>query len=255
MRKLRRNAFALSALCAFALLSGTGSPAAADASSFVRTALAGEREALTAVYQRRGEVDVGAVSGRVTPRGAKVDLAHLGEEDDAIVDLLQDGQGSAATARNGAVSLGGSAWKEFAQAAPKGDAQWHCLTEALYFEARGEGLTGQVAVAEVILNRVDSSYYPNTVCGVVHQGADSGKSCQFSYNCDGHPETITNSKAYDRAGRIARRMLDGRDRVLTGDATHYHNTSVRPKWSSKLVRTAKIGDHVFYRLPDQVAST
>ena len=77
--------------------------------------------------------------------------------------------------------------------------------------------------------------------------------CQFSYNCDGRPEKITEAEAFDRAGRIARAMLDGRARTLTGRATHYHNTSVRPRWSRKLERTAKIGDHVFYRLPPRVA--
>ena len=70
-----------------------------------------------------------------------------------------------------------------AQPAPEGDAEWQCLTEALYFEARGESLEGQIAVAEVILNRVDSPLYPRTVCGVVKQRGGGG--CQFSYTCDG----------------------------------------------------------------------
>ncbi|HUF86834.1 MAG TPA: cell wall hydrolase [Thermohalobaculum sp.] len=123
---------------------------------------------------------------------------------------------------------------------------WRCLAEALYFEARGERLTGQVAVAEVILNRVDDSAYPGTVCGVVRQGHGSGV-CQFSYFCDGKPEEVGNREAFERAGKIASVMLGGKPRILTGKATHFHATSVRPSWAKRMVRTAQIGAHIFYR--------
>lgn len=129
------------------------------------------------------------------------------------------------------------------------DPEWQCLTEALYFEARGESPIGQIAVAEVILNRVDSARYPDSVCAVIRQGAASGKGCQFSYNCDGKTEAIANRDAYETLGKIAWVMLQGRPRTLTGKATYYHNTSVRPKWARRLVQTARIGDHVFYRGP------
>lgn len=94
-----------------------------------------------------------------------------------------------------------------AQAPPTGDADWHCLAKAVYFEARGESLQGQVAVAEVILNRVESPRYPHSVCGVVQQAGHGG--CQFSFTCDGHPDRMRDAHAADLAGRIARAMLDG----------------------------------------------
>ena len=125
--------------------------------------------------------------------------------------------------------------------------QWHCLTEALYFEARGENLVGQVAVAEVILNRVDSKSYPNSVCGVIQQGQSKRNGCQFSFICDGKVEHIGDRKAYDELGKVAWVMLQGKPRILTGKATHYHATSVQPRWAKRLVRTARIGDHIFYR--------
>ncbi|MEM6354634.1 MAG: cell wall hydrolase [Pseudomonadota bacterium] len=131
--------------------------------------------------------------------------------------------------------------------------EWACLAEGLYFEARGEPIMGQIAVAEVILNRVDSRRYPDTVCDVLEQGAHRLNACQFSYNCDGQKETISEDMAFDRVGRVAWLMLEGRPRMLTGKATHYHATHVRPRWASKLVRTARIGDHIFYRPPVAVS--
>jgi spore germination cell wall hydrolase CwlJ-like protein len=125
--------------------------------------------------------------------------------------------------------------------------EWHCLTEALYFEARGESFRGQVAVAEVILNRVDSKRYPNSICGVVKQGQQRRNACQFSYNCDGIANRIGNKGVFEELGRLAWVMKQGHDRSLTGDALFYHNTSVRPRWARKMVRTTRIGDHIFYR--------
>jgi spore germination cell wall hydrolase CwlJ-like protein len=135
-----------------------------------------------------------------------------------------------------------------AQPAPEGDAEWQCLTEALYFEARGESLEGQVAVAEVILNRVDSPLYPRSVCGVVKQRGGGG--CQFSYVCDGRADRMRDKTAADRAGRVARAMLDGAPRILTDGATHFHTRAVRPGWSKRFAKTAAIGAHLFYRHPD-----
>lgn len=131
---------------------------------------------------------------------------------------------------------------------------WRCLAEAVYFEARGESTRGQVAVAEVILNRVDSRRYPKTVCGVVKQGTGKRNLCQFSYTCDGIPDRIHNKRAFLKAGKIAKMMLDGRPRVLTGKATHYHTTAVSPRWSKKLTKTALIGVHIFYKYPTKVSS-
>lgn len=124
--------------------------------------------------------------------------------------------------------------------------EWQCLTEAIYFESRGESLKGQVAVAEVILNRRDSGLYPRTVCGVVKQRGGGG--CQFSYVCGG------GGKMHERASRalaerIAQAMLAGAPRNLTAGATHFHTRAVSPSWSKRFARTAAIGTHLFYRQP------
>lgn len=126
-----------------------------------------------------------------------------------------------------------------------GGEDWQCLSKALYFEARGETLKGQFAVAEVILNRVDSPRYPNSVCGVVEQGGKG--SCQFSYHCDGARDVMRDKAAAATAGRIARLMLDGAPRSLTLGATHFHTRAVKPSWSRKFERTAAIGAHLFYK--------
>jgi len=132
----------------------------------------------------------------------------------------------------------------------RGGAEWRCLTTALYFEARGETIAGQFAVAEVILNRVDSPRYPDTICGVVYQGARSGGGCQFSFTCDGKPESIHEPGAYALAGRIAQVMKEGGPRVLTDGATHFHTHAVNPRWARSFPHTARIGAHLFYRQPD-----
>jgi spore germination cell wall hydrolase CwlJ-like protein len=141
--------------------------------------------------------------------------------------------------------------RDFLRALPraKGGSEWSCLTEALYFEARGETVRGIFAVAEVILNRVESGRYPNTVCGVVNQGTGKLYQCQFTYTCDGLKETITEPAAYDMVGKVARLMLDGKPRRLTDGATHYHTKSVTPRWSNAFPRTTTIGYHHFYRMP------
>lgn len=130
---------------------------------------------------------------------------------------------------------------------PTGDAQWECLRKAIYFESRGETLRGQFAVAEVILNRVDSPDYPGSICGVVEQRGGGG--CQFSYICDGRADTMRDDGAMWRASRIARVMMDGAPRALTLGATHFHTRAVRPGWSNRFAQTAAIGAHFFYRQP------
>lgn len=131
----------------------------------------------------------------------------------------------------------------------EGGREWQCLATALYFEARGEGIEGQYAVAEVILNRVDSPRYPDSICGVVYQGARSGGACQFSFACDGRPESIHERQAYALAGKIARVMKEGAPRLLTDGATHFHTRAVNPRWARTYPRTVAIGAHLFYRQP------
>lgn len=134
-----------------------------------------------------------------------------------------------------------------AQPKAKGSDEWRCLSEALYFEARGETVKGQFAVAEVIMNRVKSARFPGTLCGVIHQGTGKKYGCQFTYTCDGHKEVIAEPKAFSRVSKVARAILDGKAPKLTDGATHYHTTAVRPKWSRVYTKTARIGDHLFYR--------
>lgn len=141
-----------------------------------------------------------------------------------------------------------------AMPAVSGDAEFQCLAQAVYFESRGEPLSGQIAVAEVVLNRVDNPAYPRSICGVTKQGAGSGRGCQFSYACDGRPDVMTSSVSKARSEKIARMLIDGRPRSVTSGATHFHATYVRPDWSRKFARTASIGNHVFYRQPTRVAS-
>ncbi|WP_417728065.1 cell wall hydrolase [Roseovarius sp.] len=146
-----------------------------------------------------------------------------------------------------------SAWLD-QQDTAEGGAQWRCLAEALYFEARGESVKGQFAVAEVIMNRVDDSNYPDTICGVIHQGTGRKYQCQFTYTCDGHADVIAEREAFETVGKVARLMVDGAPRSLTSGATHYHTRSVSPRWARQFPRTASIGVHHFYRQPTRLSS-
>ncbi len=137
---------------------------------------------------------------------------------------------------------------------PKASAEMECLAEALYFEARGESIKGQFAVAEVILNRVQSSRFPKSVCGVIRQGTGRKYQCQFTYTCDGLSERISEPRAYKRSQQIAQASLDGVVKNLTQGATHYHTTAVRPRWSKVYSKTVKIGRHIFYRHTYRTAS-
>lgn len=144
--------------------------------------------------------------------------------------------------------------QDFGSEDVKNDPEWACLAEAIYFEARGESVKGQFAVAEVILNRVDSAEFPDSICKVVNQGTGRKYACQFTYTCDGMPEKINEPRAFDRVGMVAHLMTEGADRALTDGATHYHTKSVNPNWSRVFPRTATIGYHHFYRMPTRVSS-
>lgn len=136
------------------------------------------------------------------------------------------------------------------QGAASGDDEWACLSEALYFEARGESVRGQFAVAEVILNRVESAKYPNSICGVIKQGTGKKYQCQFTYTCDGKKELFNETSAQKNTQKVAAALLSGDvPRALTKGATHYHTKSVRPSWAKRFPRVATIGVHHFYRQP------
>ena len=123
-----------------------------------------------------------------------------------------------------------------------------CLANAVYFEARGEPVSGQIAVAQVVMNRVFSGFYPNEVCAVVYQNANRHLACQFTFACDGKSKIINERGAWARANRIAKQTLDGKLYVAAvGPATHYHAVYVRPNWVREMHKMARYGIHNFYR--------
>jgi spore germination cell wall hydrolase CwlJ-like protein len=123
-----------------------------------------------------------------------------------------------------------------------------CLANAIYFEARGEPVRGQIAVAQVVMNRVFSGYYPHDVCGVVYQAAHRHLACQFTFACDGIPDVVNEPDAWKRATEIARDTLDGKLWLPdVGKATHYHAYWVHPWWVHEMRKLDRIGVHTFYR--------
>jgi spore germination cell wall hydrolase CwlJ-like protein len=255
------KSLAAAGILAFALACG-GVSSRADTGSLIAAGSADARaalgESLTAllVAERTG-LDA-ALMAPVAP-SAKAAPADEGSDFSADAATAADGAAVPATASGPkrAATPGSDhfdlAWL-LAQPAPKRSAELDCLATALYFEARGEGLDGQAAVAEVILNRTGLPGFPGTVCAVVRDGAgDGADGCQFSYACDGRSDVVTDRTSYEVAERIAAAMMAGAPRSLTDGATHFHNDAVRPSWASRFARTARIGDHTFYRMPIRTA--
>jgi spore germination cell wall hydrolase CwlJ-like protein len=130
-----------------------------------------------------------------------------------------------------------------------------CLTRAAYYEARGEGRDGMRAVTQVVLNRVRHGAFPNSVCGVVYQGAGRRTGCQFSFTCDGSMRGRVNQTAWNRAREVASSALSGSVHAGVGTATHFHTTAVSPRWRHSLVRVNQVGDHIFYRFGGRSGSS
>ena len=123
-----------------------------------------------------------------------------------------------------------------------------CLAEAVYFESRGEAVRGQMAVAQVVMNRVFSGKYPDTVCGVVYQNKYRHLACQFTFACDNNPDVIREPDMWERARKIAKATLDGQIWLAeVGKSTHYHAYWVRPSWVAEMKKMYKFGVHTFYR--------
>ncbi len=190
--------------------------------------------------------------GAAVPAGADTAIVKLLGQDQRGLSAMSQARVASYLSVPAATSGYTSEWLA-AQKPAAGDAQWRCLSEALYFEARGETVKGQFAVAEVILNRVDSPGYPDTICGVINQGTGQKYACQFTYTCDGRPEVIAEPRAFERVGKIARIMATGAKRPLTKGATHYHTKSVSPGWARSFPRTASIGYHYFYKQPTRLS--
>mgnify|MGYP001357756976 CR=1 FL=1 len=151
------------------------------------------------------------------------------------------------------------------------DPEAYCLAENIYFEARSDTTAGQAAVADVVINRVNHRKYPNTICDVVYEGpireswktrADTDLSdeeriyypvrhrCQFSWYCDGKPDTIHDKDAWAKAQYIAYQMIYAeRYRGITEGSTHYHAHYVNPSWARQIQYVGSIESHKFYRLP------
>jgi spore germination cell wall hydrolase CwlJ-like protein len=132
--------------------------------------------------------------------------------------------------------------------------QVECMALNIYYEARGSNLADKAAVADVVLNRVNDTRYPNTVCEVVKQGLQDANGnmrrnkCQFSWYCDGKADNPQNQDLYVEAQSIAWNMVEeGKYRGITEGATHYHATYVNPRWASTLQLVGRIGAHIFYR--------
>ena len=121
-----------------------------------------------------------------------------------------------------------------------------CLANAVYFEARDQPFKGQVAVAQVVMNRVFSGFYPEDVCGVIYQNADHHLACQFTFACDGKRKVINERGAWARANRIARETLAGKlYEQAVGTATHYHALYVHPNWVREMHKLVRYGIHSF----------
>ncbi len=129
------------------------------------------------------------------------------------------------------------------------DAETMCMAQAVYYESAREPLDGQIAVAEVIANRMRDHRYPDTACGVVYQGATRTTGCQFTFTCDGALSVAPSGENWERAQRVAAHVLMKLHEERTGGATHYHATYVDPIWNAGLIKTDKIGLHIFYRFP------
>jgi len=122
-----------------------------------------------------------------------------------------------------------------------------CLALTVYFEARGESVYGQTAVARTVLNRVIDKRYPDTICEVVYQGGEGLNECQFSWYCDGRPDRPREAAAWDKALYVARRTLRYRNVPSLPGVTHYHAVYVQPHWAAGMEYVRTVGKHRFYR--------
>src|SRR5271166_6172980 len=124
-----------------------------------------------------------------------------------------------------------------------------CMATAIYFEARDEPVRGQIAVAQVVMNRIRSPFYPKTICGVVYQGERNRHGCQFSFTCTGRRLVVNEPEEWATAVKLAKQVIAAEvwiDEV--GYATHYHATYVHPSWRRELDKVAQIGGHIFYKM-------
>lgn len=197
---------------------------------------ADQREA--AAWQTRAESINTAPAETVTPSRMAIQLASLHTDGNLSTHLQRDAFTVASVI---------SYTRADYNAANDGVAEHLCLATAVYYEARSETRSGQKAVAEVVMNRVASKHFPDTICGVVYEGSERRTGCQFSFTCDGSMDIAPKGKSWTRSKDVAALVMTGGVKPLTHRATHYHTTAVNPKWSGTMRMTRQVGSHVFYR--------
>jgi spore germination cell wall hydrolase CwlJ-like protein len=121
-----------------------------------------------------------------------------------------------------------------------------CLARSIYWEANRKDNDEMEAIANVVMNRLGHKGFPNTICGVVKQGHEQG-ACQFSWWCDGRPDDAKEDEPYANAKEIARKALNRQLKDPTDGALYFHNRKVTPNWSSEYIKTAEVGEHLFYK--------
>jgi spore germination cell wall hydrolase CwlJ-like protein len=121
-----------------------------------------------------------------------------------------------------------------------------CLARTIYWEARSSTSADMQAIAHVVMNRLGHEGFPSTICGIVKQGQEQ-HACQFSWWCDGRPDSAQEEKAYAETKEIARKALNKTLKDTTGGALYFHRKGSAPQWSKKYIRTVVIGNHVFYK--------
>ena len=132
-----------------------------------------------------------------------------------------------------------------------------CLAEVMYYEARGEGMAGEEAIAEVVFHRMHHRGYPSSICGVVYQGLADAPACQFSFACNGEMRRPKVAADWARAKLLAAKILSGYTILgnITGGATSFHAVDVDPEWAGSLERTVQIGNHIFYKPPPRTQAS
>lgn len=190
-----------------------------------------------------------AVDTRIDAAEVKA-LSSLTEGNQA--DLLNDGE--SAQARNALIPVSNLAVEKpggisgIASGTPTYDTALQCLSQAVYYEAANETVTGKRAVAQVVLNRMRHPAYPKSVCGVVYEGSDR-RVCQFSFTCDGSLLRKPGGPRWAESRQVAEAALNGATEPSVGTATHYHADYVLPRWAYTLAKIEQIGAHIFYRFP------
>ncbi len=230
-----------------AYMAGGMARAASDHTRAARIAEAAEGGFAEDVLLRQAVFDPGAA--RIARRQDPLAFASASEPDrqaTLVAARLEDASKAIPPLRVQTLGLSAAAPFKLAGALET-SRELECLTQAVYFEARGETPAGQAAVAQVVLNRVRHPAFPKSVCGVVFQGSGKRVGCQFSFACNGSMHARRESAAWDRARRVASRALGGFVMSAVGDSTHFHTLNVAPNWGPRLVRTAEVGMHVFYK--------